>query len=78
MASRAAYDFLPSKAAMKDAQMRPNEVDQVILVGGMTRMPKVRTHTHTRTTHKHTSHNTHTHKHTQTIHPHTHTLAHTA
>jgi molecular chaperone DnaK len=31
----------PCKQALKDAGLAPNEVDEVILVGGMTRMPKV-------------------------------------
>jgi len=31
----------PLKAALKDAGMRAGEIDEVILVGGMTRMPKV-------------------------------------
>jgi molecular chaperone DnaK len=31
----------PCRQALKDAGLRPNEVDEVILVGGMTRMPKV-------------------------------------
>ncbi len=31
----------PCKQALKDAGMAPGEVDEVILVGGMTRMPKV-------------------------------------
>ncbi len=31
----------PCRAAMKDAGMQPSEVDEVILVGGMTRMPKI-------------------------------------
>ena len=31
----------PCKKALKDADLKPNEVDEVILVGGMTRMPKV-------------------------------------
>ncbi len=31
----------PCKQALKDAGMAPNEVEEVILVGGMTRMPKV-------------------------------------
>ena len=31
----------PCKKALKDAGLKPNEVDEVILVGGMTRMPKV-------------------------------------
>ncbi|MBI2781665.1 MAG: molecular chaperone DnaK [Chloroflexi bacterium] len=31
----------PVKAAMKDAGLKPSEVDEVILVGGQTRMPKV-------------------------------------
>jgi len=31
----------PCKAAMKDAGVTPAEIDEVILVGGMTRMPKV-------------------------------------
>src|SRR6476646_498997 len=31
----------PVKAAMKDAGLKPGEIDEVILVGGMTRMPAV-------------------------------------
>jgi molecular chaperone DnaK len=31
----------PCKAALKDAGMSPGEIDEVILVGGMTRMPNV-------------------------------------
>ncbi|MEZ5809888.1 MAG: molecular chaperone DnaK [Rhizobiaceae bacterium] len=31
----------PCKAALKDAGMKAGEIDEVILVGGMTRMPKV-------------------------------------
>ncbi len=31
----------PCQAALKDAGLKPNEIDEVILVGGMTRMPKV-------------------------------------
>ena len=31
----------PCNKALKDASLKPNEVDEVILVGGMTRMPKV-------------------------------------
>lgn len=31
----------PCKKALKDAGLKPSEVDEVILVGGMTRMPKV-------------------------------------
>ena len=31
----------PVKAALKDASLSPGEIDEVILVGGMTRMPKV-------------------------------------
>ena len=31
----------PCKAALKDAGISPNEVDEVVLVGGMTRMPKI-------------------------------------
>jgi molecular chaperone DnaK len=31
----------PCKQALRDAGLAPNEVDEVILVGGMTRMPKV-------------------------------------
>ncbi|GBR51616.1 molecular chaperone DnaK [Gluconobacter sphaericus] len=31
----------PCRAAIKDASVSPNEIDEVILVGGMTRMPKV-------------------------------------
>jgi molecular chaperone DnaK len=31
----------PCKAALKDADLKPSDIDEVILVGGMTRMPKV-------------------------------------
>jgi molecular chaperone DnaK len=31
----------PCRSALKDAGLKPNEIDDVILVGGMTRMPKV-------------------------------------
>ncbi|MER3525026.1 MAG: molecular chaperone DnaK [Ignavibacteria bacterium] len=31
----------PTEAALKAAGLRPNDIDEVILVGGMTRMPKV-------------------------------------
>jgi molecular chaperone DnaK len=31
----------PCKAALKDAGLKPSEIDEVILVGGMTRMPQV-------------------------------------
>ena len=31
----------PLKAAIKDAGMKPSDIDDVILVGGMTRMPKI-------------------------------------
>ena len=31
----------PVKAALKDAGVSPGEVEEIILVGGMTRMPKV-------------------------------------
>jgi len=31
----------PVKAAMKDAGLSPGDIDEVVLVGGMTRMPKV-------------------------------------
>jgi molecular chaperone DnaK len=31
----------PCKAAMRDAGLKPSDIDEVILVGGMTRMPKV-------------------------------------
>lgn len=31
----------PVKKALKDAALKPNEIDEVILVGGMSRMPKV-------------------------------------
>ncbi len=31
----------PCKAALKDAGVKANEIDEVILVGGMTRMPKI-------------------------------------
>ena len=32
----------PCKAALKDAGLKAREIDEVVLVGGMTRMPKVR------------------------------------
>jgi molecular chaperone DnaK len=32
---------VPCKAAMKDAGLKASEIDEVILVGGMTRMPKI-------------------------------------
>jgi molecular chaperone DnaK len=32
----------PCKAAFKDAGLSAAEIDEVVLVGGMTRMPKVR------------------------------------
>ena len=31
----------PCQAALKDAGLKPSEIDEVVLVGGMTRMPKV-------------------------------------
>jgi len=31
----------PMKAALKDAGLQPGEIDEVVLVGGMTRMPRV-------------------------------------
>lgn len=31
----------PCKRALKDAGLRPDQIDEVILVGGMTRMPKI-------------------------------------
>lgn len=31
----------PCKAALKDAGLKPDQIDEVILVGGMTRMPKI-------------------------------------
>ncbi len=31
----------PVKQALKDAKLQPNEIDEVVLVGGSTRMPKV-------------------------------------
>jgi molecular chaperone DnaK len=31
----------PCKAALKDAGVSTSEIDEVVLVGGMTRMPKV-------------------------------------
>jgi molecular chaperone DnaK len=32
----------PTKQCLKDSNLKPTEIDEVILVGGMTRMPKVR------------------------------------
>ncbi|TIX45345.1 MAG: molecular chaperone DnaK, partial [Mesorhizobium sp.] len=31
----------PCKAALKDAGLKAGEIDEVVLVGGMTRMPKI-------------------------------------
>ncbi len=31
----------PCKAALKDAGVKPSDIDEVVLVGGMTRMPKI-------------------------------------
>ena len=31
----------PCKSALRDAGLQPNQIDEVILVGGMTRMPKI-------------------------------------
>ncbi len=31
----------PCKAALKDAGLKPSDIDEVVLVGGMTRMPKI-------------------------------------
>ena len=31
----------PCNAALKDAGMTPNDIDEVVMVGGMTRMPKI-------------------------------------
>jgi molecular chaperone DnaK len=33
----------PSKQALKDANLKPEQIDEVVLVGGSTRIPKVRT-----------------------------------
>jgi len=33
----------PCKQALKDAKLKPEEIDEVVLVGGSTRIPKVRT-----------------------------------
>lgn len=33
--------FKPVDKALKDAALKPNQIDEIILVGGMTRMPKV-------------------------------------
>ena len=33
--------FGPVEKAIKDAKMKPSDIDEVILVGGMTRMPKI-------------------------------------
>ncbi len=32
----------PCEAALKDAGISPSEIDEVVLVGGQTRMPKIR------------------------------------
>jgi molecular chaperone DnaK len=31
----------PCKTALKDASITANEIDEIVMVGGMTRMPKV-------------------------------------
>lgn len=33
--------FEPVKACLKDAKMKPSDINEIVLVGGMTRMPKV-------------------------------------
>ncbi|MFN3828001.1 MAG: molecular chaperone DnaK [Micavibrio sp.] len=33
--------IIPVKAALKDAGVKPSDIDEVVLVGGMTRMPKI-------------------------------------
>lgn len=33
--------FVPVEAALKDAKMKPSDINEVVLVGGMTRMPKI-------------------------------------
>jgi len=33
--------FEPVKACLKDAKLNPSDIDEVVLVGGMTRMPKI-------------------------------------
>src|SRR5208337_3880989 len=33
----------PCKQALKDANLKPEQIDEVVLVGGSTRIPKVRT-----------------------------------
>ena len=32
----------PAKQALKDANLKPEQIDEVVLVGGSTRIPKVR------------------------------------
>jgi molecular chaperone DnaK (HSP70) len=32
----------PIKAALTDCQLKPNDVDEIVLVGGSTRIPKIR------------------------------------
>jgi molecular chaperone DnaK len=34
--------LVPCELALKDAGLRPNDIENIVLVGGMTRMPKVR------------------------------------
>lgn len=33
--------IVPVKAALKDARLKPSDIDDIVMVGGMTRMPKV-------------------------------------
>jgi molecular chaperone DnaK len=33
---------IPCKQAMQDAKLEPREIDEIVLVGGMTRMPKIK------------------------------------
>ncbi len=39
--SRPAHRSSPAQAALKDAGLKAGEIDEVVLVGGMTRMPKI-------------------------------------
>jgi molecular chaperone DnaK len=35
------YALKPCKTALKDAGITASEIDEIVMVGGMTRMPKV-------------------------------------
>ena len=49
LSHRLLFCLEPCKKAIKDADVKTTEINEVILVGGMTRMPKVRDTNHCET-----------------------------